>query len=152
MKCCVVCALYYFLLCITKNKKIKSFLLCHKVQYLRLLDLKTSQSEGIALLSLPTWQRLITVVPSDFPSRKKETNIARILKFCAKFYIFYTCIYIDPVIAMLFIPAFAELFSSMHSQVVKKIINTFSKGKKLCHFPFCFFWISILKDQYFILA
>lgn len=55
------------------------------------------------------------------PWKEKERNIACIFKIIVQSFIYMNiCIYIDSVIAMLFILAFSDLLSRKHNQVVKK--------------------------------
>lgn len=87
------------------------------------------------------------------PSKEKERNIACIFKIIVWSFIYtymYICIYIDPVIAMLFISAFSDLFSRKHNQVVKKLINPLSKSWEKCFFPFCLLWIHIQISMFYL--
>lgn len=154
MKCCIVCALYYFLLCVTK--RIVSFLPLSTVLPAA-WSKKKNQCYGTVLLSLPAWQWLRTAFPSDFArGRKKRGTLLVSSKLLCKvlhIYIYiYICIYIDPIIAMLFISAFSDLFSRKHNQVVEKNWSIpFQKTEKSVAFLFASSEF-ILKFLHFIWA
>lgn len=132
MKCCIVCALYYFLLCVTK--RIASFLPLSTV-------LPAAWSKNTSML----WNcsfvfSSLAMAQNSFPIRlclwkEKERNIACIFKIIVWSFIYiyvYICIYIDPIIAMLFISVFSDLFSRKHNQVVKKTDqHPFKKQRKV---------------------
>lgn len=133
MKCCIVCALYYFLLCVTK--RISSFLPLSTV-------LPAAWSKNTSML----WNcsfvfSSLAMAQNSFPIRlccgrkKRGTLLVSSKLLCEILYIYmcvYICIYIDPIIAMLFISAFSDLFSRKHNQVVKKTDqHPFKKQRKV---------------------
>lgn len=118
--------LFYVLL------KKKLFLLYHKVQYLQLLNLKTLQSQGSALLSLPTWQWLLAVILSDFSYWNKIGDYCMYLKnYCGKLYVYARKYTYRDKLSYFLSQFFSELFSSTRNQVVKEMVDTDLKSREL---------------------